>query len=475
MGVSIEPCTFFGTLSPMKRLLSKAPRTLASTCAYAMLVCATIPSVTAETPPFPDMASSWFGYQESVAYLVEKGAIGGYPDGTFKPRTTVNRAEFLKLVFRSRTSAEPVTTECFADVKPDAWYAPYVCAAKRRGVVKGYKVGSRILFKADQPILFAEAIKMVSLAYDSDVVEGSGERWYEPYVNKLDRESILPGASYVPWEPISRERAADLIARFVKHEEERVLSNQSPGCAKAPAEGPLTVTVDGVERSYLLAKPAGYVSHDSYPLIVAFHGRTNSNEQVRDYFGFERNARDYFVAYPAGTPNGGGFSWAMPSESGKLGDVAFFDALVKQVGERYCINTDRIFVAGHSLGAWMANAVACARGGVVRASATVGGSFILKNCAGPTAAMIINNPKDSSSPQASAEAMRNVRLKENACGTNAESAQPSSLSCVEYEGCPNNPVLFCPHTIDTDHNGTYYPHQWPRGTGEDIVDFFNAR
>jgi len=60
----------------------------------------------AAAPPFPDMEKSWYGYQESVQYLKDKGSIGGYPDGLFHPKDTVNRAEFLKLVFRSKESAE---------------------------------------------------------------------------------------------------------------------------------------------------------------------------------------------------------------------------------------------------------------------------------------------------------------------------------------------------------------------------------
>src|SRR3989344_1526590 len=64
--------------------------------------------------PFADMTTSWYGYQEAVTYLKNKGSIGGYPDGLFHPQETVNRAEFLKLVFRSKGDAEPVTDSCFA-------------------------------------------------------------------------------------------------------------------------------------------------------------------------------------------------------------------------------------------------------------------------------------------------------------------------------------------------------------------------
>jgi polyhydroxybutyrate depolymerase len=134
---------------------------------------------------------------------------------------------------------------------------------------------------------------------------------------------------------------------------------------------------------------------------------------------------------------------------------------------------DRIFVVGHSLGAWFANTVACARGGVVRGSATVGGSTTMSKCTGPTAAMIINNPKDTSSPHITSEQMRDIRIKENACDGRSERTEPSTLSCIQYQSCSENPVVFCPHTIDNDRNG-YYPHLWPPGTGKAIVEFFDG-
>lgn len=415
--------------------------------------------------PFPDMTNSWFGYADSVGYLVRKGSINGYPDGQFHPQETVNRAEFLKLVFRSRGAVEPVSGDCFDDVRQDDWFAPFVCAAKRRGIIAGYSVGSRTLFKPGQPIVFAEAAKMAILAYGREISEGTGEKWYEPYVTELDRQNVLRSSSYIPWEPITRERAADLIARFVRVQNDRVIPHHSAGCGKAPAEASRTVTVEGVERSYLLTKPRS--SGDAAPLIVAFHGRTNSNEQVQKYYGLDREADRYFVAYPAAIKNGSSFSWS------DTRDVLFFDEIVRQLGESYCIDMDRIFVAGHSLGAWFANTVACVRGGIVRGSATVGGSTTMGNCKGPSAALIINNPKDASSPHAASEAMRDIRIGENACEPRSQQSQPESLSCIEYQGCSKNPVRFCPHTIDNDRNG-YYPHLWPPGTEKAIVDFFDV-
>ncbi len=110
----------------------------------------------------------------------------------------------------------------------------------------------------------------------------------------------------------------------------------------------------------------------------------------------------------------------------------------------------------------------------MRGSATVGGSTLMSTCTGPSAAMIINNPADALSSHAAAEGMRDIRGKENACSSATQATEPSSLSCMQYSGCRENPVIFCPHTIDRERSGTYYPHLWPRETAEAIVGFFEG-
>jgi len=431
-------------------------------------------AVQAQATSFPDMANSWYRYREAVAFLEEKKVISGYEDGIFRPKQIVNRAEFLKLVFAARSDITPTAGRCFKDVRASAWYAPYVCAAKRREIIHGYPDGT---FKPEQEVNMAEAIKMLLEAYGHEVASKPGADWYEPYVQELDRSDVLPRSSYLAGQPLTRERAADLIVRVLRHDEERIIPNLSPGCGKAAPDATTNVTANGTERSYLLTVPRRYVSHDPAPLIIAFHGRTNSNAQVRAYFGLDREADKFFIAYPAALQKDTGtFHWSDPGDKGaNLRDVVFFDEIVQQIGERYCIDLDRIFVVGHSLGAWMANSVACARGGIVRGSATVGGNSVLTDCPGPAAALIINNPDDALSPHKSAELTRDQRLRENACGTQSASVPPSSLACVSYTDCNRgSEVVWCPHTIDRTDSGLYYPHLWPDDAAKAMVDFFDG-
>lgn len=47
----------------------------------------------------PDIQKHWG--KEYISYLVNKGAIAGYPDGTFKPDQTISKAEFVKIAVSS--------------------------------------------------------------------------------------------------------------------------------------------------------------------------------------------------------------------------------------------------------------------------------------------------------------------------------------------------------------------------------------
>ncbi|PIR54322.1 hypothetical protein COU75_01585 [Candidatus Peregrinibacteria bacterium CG10_big_fil_rev_8_21_14_0_10_42_8] len=428
----------------------------AAVCIQPVMVCAA---------SFPDMQDQWFGYSKAVEGLQSRQIIGGYPDGTFRPDTAINRAELLKIVFKGR-NVTAADRRCFSDINPDEWYAPYVCAAKRRGIIDGYPDGT---YKPDRTVNFAEAIKIILGAYGREIDDAEGEQWYAPYVDNLNSADILPAHSYIPWEELTRLRAADVLWRILQYDEESVIPRFSEGCGKAkPALGS-TVNVSGEERSYLLTVPESYIIHDPVPLVLAFHGRTNSNTQVRSYYKFDKEMKDTIVVYPAARSNGNGtFNWSIE------GDLSFVDALIEQLSEQYCIDMDRIFVAGHSLGGWFSNSLACVRGDVIRASASVGSSSIITDCAGPSAAMIIHNPDDRLSPFSGSVRNREMRVEENGCNWSTSPVSPEALLCVSHAECTNNPVHFCPHENDTSYDGEYYPHNWPKSAGKAMTDFFTS-
>ena len=143
----------------------------------------------------------------------------------------------------------------------------------------------------------------------------------------------------------------------------------SPGCAKAAAPPPTHFVVAGTQREAIVVLPSPYQRDRRYPLVVAFHGRTNTNAQARDYFGLEATASPPVIfVYPAGLRDAlGQFTWSDPGDQpGALRDFALFDTIVCDLAERFCVDLDAVFVVGHSLGASFANSLACARGRIAR-------------------------------------------------------------------------------------------------------------
>ena len=53
--------------------------------------------VVASATSFSDLAAEHWAYN-NVMTLVSEGTVNGYEDGTFKPSTTVTRAEFVKMI-----------------------------------------------------------------------------------------------------------------------------------------------------------------------------------------------------------------------------------------------------------------------------------------------------------------------------------------------------------------------------------------
>ncbi|MBX3230038.1 MAG: hypothetical protein KIT84_25610 [Labilithrix sp.] len=237
-----------------------------------------------------------------------------------------------------------------------------------------------------------------------------------------------------------------------------------PGAATEPTSAPAaacskgsapkgtfkrTVNVFGKSRSYTLVVPPGYAAGTSHPLIYVLHGHGGTGAQARSSFDLEgaSGGKAVFV-YPDGI--GGG--WDLDSPTPKNGDVALFDATLAIVQSDYCVDLHRVFIAGFSNGAYMANQLACRRAERVRAVATHSGGGPYENgpdakyddrgalvCSGkPVGSLVIHGAADGT--VAPAEGQKSVThwTAANRCG-----ATPAKNgACAAYSGCVN-PVVAC--------------------------------
>lgn len=180
-------------------------------------------------PLFSDLSQNHENY-EAIRHLKQRNVISGYPDGTFKPEKGVSRVEALKLIFAGLEAVVPDAESLkfmLADLFPDQWYAPYVAHAINQGVVKGYPDGT---FKPSQTVNKAEFAKMLvlGLAIDMDMtvapdspIIGSDVRpsdWFYPYVAFLVDNGIidLVDNKFNPSEPMDRAKVAEAIWRVIE-------------------------------------------------------------------------------------------------------------------------------------------------------------------------------------------------------------------------------------------------------------------
>ncbi len=161
-------------------------------------------------------------YALSISELAEKGIIGGYSDGTFRPEASVNRVEALKMILESKNhlekekgSKEVVVFEQFTvnsillrDVKSEDWFEKYVGYALEKKIIEGY--GDSTL-RPNQAVTLAEAMKLMLNVYEIPVWNGMTNPWYKKYMEKGFELHLIPYGMYDSNQRLTRAELAHLV------------------------------------------------------------------------------------------------------------------------------------------------------------------------------------------------------------------------------------------------------------------------
>ncbi|MBI4129066.1 S-layer homology domain-containing protein [Candidatus Peregrinibacteria bacterium] len=175
---------------------------------------------------FPDVPLSHPAY-ESIEYLARKGIVGGYPDGTFRPEQTMNRAEFTKIIVGTLFPALDVEgclpslpselrftrTLVFPDVARHQWFAKYVCKAKVAGIIEGFPDGT---FRPALTINFAEAAKILVSGFKLSLPASfpAADPWFRPFVEALGEHHAIPLSVHTPDQRLTRGEMAEMVYRL---------------------------------------------------------------------------------------------------------------------------------------------------------------------------------------------------------------------------------------------------------------------
>ncbi|MDB4978280.1 MAG: hypothetical protein JWM56_466 [Candidatus Peribacteria bacterium] len=200
--------------------LSLAAVSLASFIMAPLAMAQTSPFSTA---PFTDVSAS-SPYYVAIEYMRQNNVIRGYLDGTFRANARVNRAEMAQLLTNPLFLNNDGMSDCavqnttasdntvfFTDVQASVWYATPVCIAKQKRILDGYPTGR---FEPGNPIIFAEAAKMIVNTFVSDLkVSPTDEKWYTQYIQHLNDLKAVPTAVKTPDQIMTRGEIVEMIYR----------------------------------------------------------------------------------------------------------------------------------------------------------------------------------------------------------------------------------------------------------------------
>ncbi len=194
---------------------------------------------------FSDLSENYKNYT-AITYLQKEGILNGYPDGTFRPDNSVNRAEFLKIILAgSKIPLDVSKNTPFQDINHSAWYAPYVKKAYSEGWIVGYTDGN---FKPEQTINKVEALKILGEVQDWNLPQKISEKpysdtpileWYTKYVSYAKEQNYLEetGNFFSPGALMTRAKISEIIYRTLAKEDNPVENNPDE---ETPKEEPVT-------------------------------------------------------------------------------------------------------------------------------------------------------------------------------------------------------------------------------------------
>ena len=222
----------------------------------------TVPAGAAAVTKFSDVSDSYTA--TAVEALRLMGVLDGYGDGTFRPDTILNRAQFCKMAVYAMDGSGELgrysTVTIFPDVKPSHWASAYINMASKKGIISGFADGK---FKPGQTVTAGQAVTILmrGLGYKD---EDMGGVWPQSYMAEAQTNGLLKSTGITSaYAGLTRAQAARLFLNLfeAKHGKGEALFSYKVGeevYLTAVDGGKGTMTAGG--KTYTMAHPVASTS-----------------------------------------------------------------------------------------------------------------------------------------------------------------------------------------------------------------------
>ncbi|MGO4892751.1 alpha/beta hydrolase family esterase [Flavobacterium sp. W21_SRS_FM6] len=247
-----------------------------------------------------------------------------------------------------------------------------------------------------------------------------------------------------------------------------LISSSGLAAEQAPYKN---IQVDNDLRQYRLFVPASYTDNTPLPLVLNFHGTSNTPDRQEALSDFEKLAEKerFIVVTPLALftrTAGGPITWNANKKPGP-DDVNFITLLLHQLQQDWAIDNKRIYATGFSGGARMSSRLGCDLADRIAAIAPVAGLRFPTDCQPYRSVpiMTFHGEKDGinhfilreDSPVYWTMGVEDALagwIKHNQCNAPVQTALSSSLTEFAYQGCSH-------HADIVFYRSTEAGHTWP--------------
>jgi hypothetical protein len=213
-----------------------------------------------------------------------------------------------------------------------------------------------------------------------------------------------------------------------------------------------------VSRYYYTTLPTNFDPTKQYPVVFYGQGCGQTGSEGSSWTSGHFLSDIFYVQLIPATVTG---ATVVPSDgspgcfqAGKQGgadspDGPYFDQVLAQIEQTYCIDTGKMYVSGSSSGAWLSNYLACARGNILRGATADSGGLQHDHGTCTGGAAIMEMPGDSTSSVVDGVDIgvgpaRDTFIATNGCSTTPTSTMTfgTATGCLVYGNC-SSPVVWC--------------------------------
>lgn len=247
-------------------------------------------------------------FYDEITYLMDRGVIEGYPDGTVRPDQEVTRAEAAVMVGRLQDFDGTKRATQFSDVPAGYYASGYIAEAAEAGYFEGYGDGrfgpNDSIIRGDMALV-VERVFDLAFTIDVSFTDVPSNAYYEEAISKILAANITngyPDNTFRPKQEVTRGQFAAFLARALEPEfkNDAVIpgshqKDKTKDYSYRLADGSTEVHrfVDVPDRGEL-----------TYGFMWTVEGDVNNYEYLelenRDFFayGYPYSERDLALVYP---------------------------------------------------------------------------------------------------------------------------------------------------------------------------------